>query len=107
MENQSYVTVGVPVSLEDAEHIELANDIKKYGGIIHDAEWQEPDEDHALDWVETEVVIPIEWIDNLKPDEADIDDCLYRRTLFRLPNGKSVVEETTMDGLQDRSVIYE
>lgn len=107
MENQSYVTVSVPISFEDAEHIELANDIKKYGGIIHDAERQEHYADPAFDWVETEVVIPMEWIDSLKPDEADIDDCLYRWTLFRLPNGKSVVEEMTMDANQDRSVIYE
>lgn len=29
MEHQSHVTVSVPVSLEDAEHTELAKDIKK------------------------------------------------------------------------------
>ena len=107
MEDQSYVTVSVPVSFENAEYIELTNDIKKYGGIIHDAEWQEHDEDPAFDWVETEVVIPIEWIDNLKPDEAAIDDSLYRRALFRLPNGKWVIEVTTIDAYRDKSVIYE
>lgn len=107
MENQSYVTVSVPASLEDAEHIELANDIRKYGGIIHDAEWQEHHIDPAFDWIKTEVVIPMEWTENLKPEEADFDDSLYRWTLFRLPNGKSVVEEMTMDPNQDRSVIYD
>lgn len=107
MEHQSHVTVSVPVSLADAAHTELAKDIKKYGGIIHDAEWQEHDEDPAFNWVETQVVIPIEWIDNSKPDETDIDDSLYRRALFRLPNGKWIIEVTTLDAHQEISVIYE
>ena len=106
MEHQLYVIVDVPISFEDKEHDELAYDIEKYGGIIHKEKWHYGP-DPAFDWVSTRVIIPAKWVDNLKPQEADEKNSLILDPLFRLPNGRLVIQTQTIDVEQKLSVIYE
>ena len=106
MEKQLYVIVDVPISFKDKKHDELAYDIERYGGIIHKEEWHDGP-DPAFDWVSTQVIIPVKWVDNLKPQEVDEENLLVLDPLFRLPNGKLVIHTTTLDAYQYYSVICE
>ncbi|MCY4553453.1 MAG: hypothetical protein OXC79_07250 [Candidatus Poribacteria bacterium] len=106
MEYQLYVIVDVPISFKDKEHDELAYDIERYGGIIHKEEWHDGP-DPAFDWVSTRVIIPAKWVNNLKPQEVDEEYSLILDPLFRLPNGRLVIETQTLDVDRKLSVIYE
>lgn len=123
---KTYVIVDIPVSFDNPDPgpiqpgyksvekrkefeesvDELAHDIERYGGIIHNEEWNDGP-DPAFDWISTRVIIPAKWTDNLEPQDVDESECVILFPLFRLPNGRLVIETMTLDVNQNLSVIYE